>query len=147
MCIRDRPNASPGELSLAYSSRGWVHLSQNRATEARAAFEEAGKLDSRNTSALIGQGELLYADGRYTEAISRFDEAIQKTPDDVDAICGAAKTKIALERLQDAKTQLTTARSTFKSEMLVALWLGKACLLYTSPSPRDRTRSRMPSSA
>ena len=25
--------------------------------------------------------------------------------------------------------------------------LGKYCLLYTSPSPRDRTRSRMPSSA
>ena len=24
---------------------------------------------------------------------------------------------------------------------------GKCCLLYTSPSPRDRTRSRMPSSA
>ena len=29
-----------------------------------------------------------------------------------------------------------------------ALWLhDKGCLLYTSPSPRDRTRSRMPSSA
>mgnify|MGYP003375760898 CR=1 FL=1 len=26
------------------------------------------------------------------------------------------------------------------------LW-GNTCLLYTSPSPRDRTRSRMPSSA
>ena len=26
-------------------------------------------------------------------------------------------------------------------------WLGDTCLLYTSPSPRDRTRSRMPSSA
>ena len=27
-------------------------------------------------------------------------------------------------------------------------WIGQAtCLLYTSPSPRDRTRSRMPSSA
>ena len=25
--------------------------------------------------------------------------------------------------------------------------LGNDCLLYTSPSPRDRTRSRMPSSA
>ena len=24
---------------------------------------------------------------------------------------------------------------------------GRSCLLYTSPSPRDRTRSRMPSSA
>ena len=26
-------------------------------------------------------------------------------------------------------------------------YIGEACLLYTSPSPRDRTRSRMPSSA
>ena len=25
--------------------------------------------------------------------------------------------------------------------------ISKSCLLYTSPSPRDRTRSRMPSSA
>ena len=29
----------------------------------------------------------------------------------------------------------------------VVLDLAGACLLYTSPSPRDRTRSRMPSSA
>ena len=30
----------------------------------------------------------------------------------------------------------------------VGVWGGTyACLLYTSPSPRDRTRSRMPSSA
>ena len=26
-------------------------------------------------------------------------------------------------------------------------WVGCSCLLYTSPSPRDRTRARMPSSA
>ena len=30
---------------------------------------------------------------------------------------------------------------------LASLPLREACLLYTSPSPRDRTRSRMPSSA
>ena len=30
---------------------------------------------------------------------------------------------------------------------LLERWEGEACLLYTSPSPRDRTRSRMPSSA
>ena len=29
----------------------------------------------------------------------------------------------------------------------VSLTLYNGCLLYTSPSPRDRTRSRMPSSA
>ena len=31
--------------------------------------------------------------------------------------------------------------------LVVALILLFVCLLYTSPSPRDRTRSRMPSSA
>ena len=31
--------------------------------------------------------------------------------------------------------------------LLTAGTKGKSCLLYTSPSPRDRTRSRMPSSA
>ena len=29
----------------------------------------------------------------------------------------------------------------------VPVWVSNSCLLYTSPSPRDRTRSRMPSSA
>ena len=32
-------------------------------------------------------------------------------------------------------------------EMIARLALASGCLLYTSPSPRDRTRSRMPSSA
>ena len=38
-----------------------------------------------------------------------------------------------------------TKRFTFLSHFVLGLCLG--CLLYTSPSPRDRTRSRMPSSA
>ena len=33
------------------------------------------------------------------------------------------------------------------SDILHIVAVYKACLLYTSPSPRDRTRSRMPSSA
>ena len=37
-------------------------------------------------------------------------------------------------------------KSTAMKAMLGLLNL-KSCLLYTSPSPRDRTRSRMPSSA
>ena len=32
-------------------------------------------------------------------------------------------------------------------KLAARLGMGKDCLLYTSPSPRDRTRSRMPSSA
>ena len=37
--------------------------------------------------------------------------------------------------------QLTSLKTNLKKS------LGRPCLLYTSPSPRDRTRSRMPSSA
>ena len=33
------------------------------------------------------------------------------------------------------------------ADQLDAVHRASACLLYTSPSPRDRTRSRMPSSA
>ena len=35
----------------------------------------------------------------------------------------------------------------FRLAFKVRVWEGLTCLLYTSPSPRDRTRSRMPSSA
>ena len=33
------------------------------------------------------------------------------------------------------------------SSKILIVGVGGFCLLYTSPSPRDRTRSRMPSSA
>ena len=38
-------------------------------------------------------------------------------------------------------------KSSFKSKIKSLLWWSVACLLYTSPSPRDATLSRMPSSA
>ena len=37
--------------------------------------------------------------------------------------------------------------SDFLRQVYLELNQGDDCLLYTSPSPRDRTRSRMPSSA
>ena len=33
------------------------------------------------------------------------------------------------------------------TSFMLEIWRNNNCLLYTSPSPRDRTRSRMPSSA
>ena len=44
--------------------------------------------------------------------------------------------------LQGQAIGLSTAQSILKLN-----FLNTGCLLYTSPSPRDRTRSRMPSSA
>ena len=42
------------------------------------------------------------------------------------------------------KMSASKAQTTF---WIFAALMGLSCLLYTSPSPRDRTRSRMPSSA
>ena len=64
-----------------------------------------------------------------------------KSPDEVREIRETIVTRVELE-----------ARELVESGA-AATWLQEAdaeirsCLLYTSPSPRDRTRSRMPSSA
>ena len=49
---------------------------------------------------------------------------------------------------RDSQTEgLPFTRFTINSECVCFADYRKSCLLYTSPSPRDRTRSRMPSSA
>ena len=45
----------------------------------------------------------------------------------------------------DVRNHLSTEKLRQRMQSDVFYWHG--CLLYTSPSPRDRTRSRMPSSA
>ena len=50
----------------------------------------------------------------------------------------------AQNKVTDAYLATLPGRETFKQRMTE---LYNYCLLYTSPSPRDRTRSRMPSSA
>ena len=49
--------------------------------------------------------------------------------------------------LKIAKDVLPTALTAGAILVILSLYQNSFCLLYTSPSPRDRTRSRMPSSA
>ena len=49
-----------------------------------------------------------------------------------------------LENPQDKIKAISVVGTNGKNSTIQAIY---ACLLYTSPSPRDRTRSRMPSSA
>ena len=49
---------------------------------------------------------------------------------------------------QDMSPRYFSARVvTFKGQLYKYIAEGRNCLLYTSPSPRDRQKSRMPSSA
>ena len=56
------------------------------------------------------------------------------------------RTKVDVPIIYDEASSETDSKAT-QSEQPVAKEQAVPCLLYTSPSPRDRTRSRMPSSA
>ena len=63
------------------------------------------------------------------------------TPDD------KGKLEVAVRILGNELVALKMEVDDFKMKWLVYGVITIVCLLYTSPSPRDRTRSRMPSSA
>ena len=46
--------------------------------------------------------------------------------------------------INDLKQRLSAAEATWSMQKI---YIDRPCLLYTSPSPRDRQKSRMPSSA
>jgi tetratricopeptide (TPR) repeat protein len=75
--------------------------------------------------ALDGEGRLLLNEGRYTEALSRFDAALQVDPTVPETVADDAEAKIALERLADAKTQLSDAVKRFPKSLAVLLMLGR----------------------
>ena len=94
----------------------------------------------------------LYCDPRETFVARQADDVTRVLD---KAIAAQAKTgghlagTIAYEAglaLEPKLAGLANARSGADGPLI---WLGlfDTCLLYTSPSPRDRTRSRMPSSA
>jgi tetratricopeptide (TPR) repeat protein len=120
-----RGKASPAELSRAWAARAWVQLAKGAASEARDAFSQAVKLDARNVDALSGEGRLLMSEGRFTEALARFDAALLAEPSSPEAIANDAEAKIALERLADAKQQLLDAKAKFPKSVPVLLLLGK----------------------
>ncbi len=121
-----KAHASAIDQARAYALQGWILLARGRVADARAAFDASLKLDASSVGALVGQGEVLYKEGRFSEALAHFDTAVQKEPLNARAVVDDAKTKIALERLADAKAQLLAARQSLPKAMLIAFWLGKS---------------------
>ena len=67
------------------------------------------------------------------------------TASEVETFVGGLTTNYSFETAQGTKTEAWgDGNDNLTFDELGNLWV---CLLYTSPSPRDRTRSRMPSSA
>jgi len=118
--------ASPDERSRAYAARAWIHLERGAVSDARDAFAEAVTLNPRNVEALNGQGRLLLNEGRFTEALTRFDTALQYDPASPETIANDAEAKIALERLAEAKLQLLDAKQRFPKSIAILLLLARA---------------------
>ena len=75
-------------------------------------------------------------------------ESIVANQDTIAAIASAVslgKGGIAVIRVSGEEA-INSCKNIVETKSKYA-WESHSCLLYTSPSPRDRTRSRMPSSA
>ncbi|MCU0691407.1 MAG: zinc-ribbon domain-containing protein, partial [Polyangiaceae bacterium] len=118
--------AGKQELVDTHTLLGQLHLERSRMSASEEAFAEALKLNPKYAAALCGFGEVLYREGRYAEALARYEAGIQANAESVDAKIGAAKTKIALERLQEAKELLRKVRESRPADPAVAYWLAKA---------------------
>jgi tetratricopeptide (TPR) repeat protein len=120
-----RQAASKNELVAVHTLLGQISLNRSRMSNSETAFAEALKLDPKDAEALCGFGEVLYREGRFAEALARFEAAMQANAESVQAKIGAAKTKIALERLQDAKEILKKLREARPADPQVAYWLAR----------------------
>jgi predicted Zn finger-like uncharacterized protein len=118
--------AGPDELVNSQTLLGDIHLARSRMSQAEAAYTEALKLNPKAARALNGLGDALYRAGRFSEAQARFEASTQADPDDLSAKVGVAKSKLALERVEDATTNLKKLRDTYPTSVPVAYWFGRA---------------------
>lgn len=118
--------AGERDLVEANSVLGTIHLARSRNSAAEQAFGAALKLDPQAMEALLGNGELLYRAGRFSEASARFEAAIRADAQNIQAKVGAAKTWMAQERTKEAKDLLRKARESQPKEALLAYYLGRA---------------------
>ena len=92
-----------------------------------------------------GRPVVLIADKLAQSTVDALGDAVE-----VRWVDGPDRPKL-LEAVADADALLVRSATTVDAEVLAAApnlkIIGRACLLYTSPSPRDQRGSRMPSSA
>ena len=144
MCIRDSINsASPSQQQLS----SLLELYQN------GRFSDAEKLAVSITNEFPKHqfgwkvlGAVLKQTGRVIDSLTAMQKSVKLAPQDVEAHSNLGVTLQELGRLDEAEASYTQA-ITLKPNYAEAHRNLGTCLLYTSPSPRDRTRSRMPSSA
>ena len=131
-------------------SEAWFYLRDFRKAE-RAILPDGlesfwrNELEASIADAYASQGDTLYAQQKYAAAFSKWDAGAKLRPNHVKIIAGFEKLNTLAKQLRneaELKMQRVAARCQKNNASMCT-----HCLLYTSPSPRDATLSRMPSSA
>ena len=149
MCIRDRRNTAFAVLRRVGVETGGsnVQFAVNPQTGEQVVIEmnprvsRSSALASKATGFPIAKIAAKLAVGYTLDEI--MNDITGVTPASFEPTIDYVVTKIprfAFEKFKGAEAVLSTAMKSVGEVMAI-------CLLYTSPSPRDRTRSRMPSSA
>ena len=118
---------------------GAVKNQRNRAREAEVSNRELLAMAS------IDAGQLCLQRGEPARAVEHFKNGLDRGGDDPAAIhLLLVEALVSNGNIDSAAEYLSSACQFDRPDLLP---LVKYCLLYTSPSPRDRQKSRMPSSA
>lgn len=117
---------SPKELVTAHILLGNAYLARSRIGLAEAEFGAALKVNPRTAAALRGLGATLHAAARYSEALARYEAAVQADPNDMEAKIGVVQCKLVLERVKEAAALAETLRNTHPKSAVAALWHGRA---------------------
>src|SRR5665811_1479612 len=120
-------------MVVALSATGLAACGRSRPTPDAAARAVAQGLASLNVAAVPFTGAPADAQQQLTDAVSGM---------------GALRPSVSVERVAVAQGNADAASAVLAVRWDVdgsdQDWAYTTCLLYTSPSPRDRTRSRMP---
>jgi len=101
-----------GALAISYSNEPTLGLvsvdSMNRL--ARATAKQALMLDSTTADAYVAEGNALYGDMRFADAVRAFEKAYAVDSSNVDVLWAYGAMLIAVGRVQDGIAQLRRAR-------------------------------------
>ncbi|HTQ05420.1 MAG TPA: tetratricopeptide repeat protein [Polyangiaceae bacterium] len=119
-------SASPEEIVAAETLLGDIHLARGHVALADKSYAAALKVNPTAAPALVGLGEALFQAGRYGEALARFEAASQTDPGFLRAQLGAAKSKLSLDRIEDATRALAGLSKAQPKDPVIAFWYGRA---------------------
>ena len=152
LALKHKPN-----FPEAYNNKGIALQKLHRMEETLANYEAGIKQNPKGIEAFYNnRGLVLQNLMRVEEALEDYNKAIEIDPNLADCRFNRSLCLLLLGKYDTAweEHEWRFKREVYPRRNLPGILYdgtqnlnGKTCLLYTSPSPRDRTRSRMPSSA